>query len=303
MILLAGGQQDHNMRRVLDAVQARDFAHKILWTDRPQDLSFTFNANATDLSLSQLADSKLRHSLFIRHDVFYDQNNCEQLSEFDLHTRSHISSAWYTAVKGWAMAAPNIRILNEGSPLGHEPNKLRNLPWAKEPGFDLPETIVTNDPTPFLKNSDQWIIKPVDGGAYTKVLSDYIEEQNSDLSLLRAMPWFYQEKLSYPEIRVFQAGEWQFAFNIHNDDIDSRIRNDSMNVSEASMPNELSAPMRALSGRLGLDYSAADFKTCPKTGRLKFLEINTMPMITGYDTAAGGQLSDALALTLNKLQM
>lgn len=308
MIILAGAQSDHNIIRVLDAIKSRQYEHAVIWADRPQDLKFSFDihSNALDINSSETTPSNISlsdtHSMLIRHDVFTYRDDHHDLSFLSVAERSDLAHAWYTAVKGVAMSTPNIRILNGENNLGSEPNKLRNLRWAQEDGFIVPKTIVSHNWRDFEKDPDHWIIKPIDGGDYTRNLLDIFNQGSDALNKLSYYPWIYQEKLTYPEIRLFQAGKWQFAFEIHNDDIDSRVRNNSMSIREVAVPETLKAPMRCLSHRLGLDYSAADFKTCPQTGHLKFLEINTMPMITGYDNAAGGALSDALALTLHKLQ-
>ncbi len=46
--------------------------------------------------------------------------------------------------------------------------------------------------------------------------------------------------------------------------------------------------------RLGLDFGAADFKICPRTGARLFLEVNSAPMFAGFDRAAGGALADTI---------
>ena len=71
---------------------------------------------------------------------------------------------------------------------------------------------------------------------------------------------------------------------------------------EVPPPPELVEAMTKLTDKLGLDYAAADLKTNPRNGRLEFLEVNTMPMFTGYDDAAKGKLSDAIFLTLRKME-
>jgi glutathione synthase/RimK-type ligase-like ATP-grasp enzyme len=45
---------------------------------------------------------------------------------------------------------------------------------------------------------------------------------------------------------------------------------------------------------LGMDFGAADFKACPETGRLLFLEINSSPMFVRFDQAADYMLTDAI---------
>ena len=377
MIILAGGSSDHNINRILDAVQAREYDHMMIHTDRPANLCGIFNAEAPCINGVDL--SKGKHSLFIRYDIFGAAGN--DLAENNLDAanmalqnaltdaqRSKIASAWYDAIKGWAMAADNVTLINQASQ-SQDVNKIRNIQWAREAGFKVPTTHVTNDIAPFAQNAHQWIAKPVCGGAYTTCLSnlfdqasdrilgqtpsqaehqtpnqtpDQTKDQTQDptnsqiqnqtkphpahatkggkgnhpartnapfphaqhipSAHSKAMPWIIQEKLAYPECRLYQVGDWQFAFAINNTLLDSRDRDGQMSITHVSVPPKLAAPMRALSKRLGLDYTAADFKTCPQTGDLKFLETNTMPMITGYDTAAGGELSDALALRLRKLQ-
>jgi hypothetical protein len=48
-----------------------------------------------------------------------------------------------------------------------------------------------------------------------------------------------------------------------------------------------------------LNFSALDFKTCQRTGRLKFLEINTGPMFVAFDKAANGELADGMIHALS----
>lgn len=40
---------------------------------------------------------------------------------------------------------------------------------------------------------------------------------------------------------------------------------------------------------------AADFKACPRTGRLLFLEVNSGPMFSAFDAAGHGCLTAAMA--------
>jgi glutathione synthase/RimK-type ligase-like ATP-grasp enzyme len=112
-----------------------------------------------------------------------------------------------------------------------------------------------------------------------------------------ARPWIVQEKLAYPEMRIFRVGRHYFAFSITSPDIDYR-NSDDFTLVEVEPPQEQVEALQRLTDLLGLDYAAADFKTHPQTGRLMFLEVNTMPMFTAYDDAAQGRLSDALALFL-----
>jgi D-alanine-D-alanine ligase-like ATP-grasp enzyme len=57
---------------------------------------------------------------------------------------------------------------------------------------------------------------------------------------------------------------------------------------------ELTDPFGKLLAKLGLDFAAADFKTCPTTGRLLFLEVNTGPMFAAFNHASDGKLCHAM---------
>src|SRR6185295_18839309 len=92
-------------------------------------------------------------------------------------------------------------------------NKPRALMIARECGFDIPETHITRDFDSFA-SKDNYIVKPVAGGEYTRTLP----EANG----LAPHPWIVQEKLSYPELRLFRVGEHFFAFEIASALLDYR---------------------------------------------------------------------------------
>lgn len=56
-------------------------------------------------------------------------------------------------------------------------------------------------------------------------------------------------------------------------------------------PADLAGPLGALMSAQGRDFGAADFKTCPETGRFPFLEVNSAPMFSGFDRVARGAIA------------
>ncbi len=298
MIIIAGGSSDHNIGRVADAVAARGYDHAVIHTDAAVPLRWRFNAEA-GLWLDDADLSKGAHSLFIRYDVFQKADSPFS-AQVPSAMRSVIASNWHDAIKGWALASPNVRVLNHES-ADSDVNKIRNMVYARELGFDLPRTWVSND-LKAIPDPENWIVKPASGGEHTRLLRDVLNASARKVWEAELRPWIVQEKLAYPELRIFKVGAWFFSFRIMNNSLDSRANLEGMAMEAVPTPSDLMDKMTALTRRLGLDYAAADFKTCPKTGILKFLEINTMPMLTGYDNVCGGQLSDALAIHLKKLQ-
>ena len=97
-----------------------------------------------------------------------------------------------------------------------------------------------------------------------------------------------------PEIRVFRVGERFLAFRVDADALDYRTVGGSAKITEVDPPAEVLDGLRALTDRIGLTWTAADFKTREATGELVFLEVNSNPMFAAFDNASEGRLVDAM---------
>lgn len=278
MLLIVGSKDDHNVNRLADAAEWRRVPHRVIYTDADPAPAISWKPGSPDLTINGETFSAKNTSLFIRYDVF-SKNDAAQ------------KAAFYDALRGWAEAYPAVGMLNRGNE-NMEMSKPRALVLAKEAGFDTPETWITSIFNQFADKSG-YIVKPVAGGDYARELSDMPDTADR--------PWIVQEKLQYPELRLFRAGSHYLAFEITSPVLDYRTTTD-FTLKQVEPPQELVTAMKKLTAVMGLDYAAADLKTNPRTGKLEFLEINTMPMFTGYDDAAQGRLSDAILLTLQKLR-
>lgn len=277
MILIIGGSGDHNLKRLADAAAVRQAPFRFIVTDADPAPVISWQPGSADITINGETFGATGTGLFIRYDVFSDKDPASK-------------AAFYDALKGWAEACPAVGLLNRANET-LEVSKPRALVLAKDCGFDVPQTWITDDFNRFADKS-QFIAKPVAGGDYARPLSEMTETPDR--------PWIVQEKLVYPELRLFRVGPHFFAFKISSSVLDYRT-SDEFEMEEVTPPKELVESMRRLTDRMGLDYAAADLKTDPKTGKLLFMEINTMPMFTGYDDRAQGRLSDALFLTLDDL--
>lgn len=278
MLLIVGGSKDHNLARLANAAKWRGHPYRVIHTDKDPAPAVLWEPGSADITIDGETFSAKGSSLFMRYDVFSDKDPKQKAAYFD-------------TIRGWAEANPQVGLLNRRNEM-MEMNKPRALVWAKEAGFEVPKTYIATD---FNRLADKsaYIAKPVAGGAYTRDLSD-MEDSGGQ-------PWIIQEKLKYPELRLFRVGEHFFAFEIDSAVIDYRTDKE-FRMKEVEPPAELVAAMKKLTDRMGLDYAAADLKSDTVTGRLKFLEINTMPMFTGYDDAASGRLSDAILLALRRFE-
>ncbi len=276
MLLIVGGSNDHNIKCLAEAAEWRGSPCRVIYTDTVPAPSVSWKPGETSIKINGEVFEAEGTSLFIRYDVFSDMP-------------STTKSALFDAIKGWAIANPCVGMINRGNE-NLEMNKPRALVLAKICGFETPETWITSDFNKFA-NKEDYIAKPVSGGDYTKVLSELQDKTGK--------PYIVQKKLTYPELRLFRVGTHFFAFEISSGLLDYRI-DKHPEMKEVTPEPYLVEAMQKLSTMLGLDYAAADLKTNPDTGRLEFLEINTMPMFTGYDVVASGKLSDSLVTTLRK---
>jgi glutathione synthase/RimK-type ligase-like ATP-grasp enzyme len=198
-------------------------------------------------------------------------------------------------VTGWLAVHEEARILNRRS-LHRSTNKPEALYRARQAGLAVPRTLVTNhlaDLERFAPGQPK-IVKPVNGGGHCQRLHEALAGLESRNGAVAA-PAIVQPELVQPEVRVFGVGGRFLAFSVQSEDLDYRVRQSARVEPLAEVPEGLAEGLERLMEGMGLDFGAADFKTCPDTGRLLFLEINNGPMFAAFDQAAGGAVSGAIA--------
>jgi hypothetical protein len=224
-------------------------------------------------------------ALFIRYDVFTNiADGCPQ--------SAHRAYSWFTAVAAWAAAHEEVRLLNRH----HSAQLLKpqQLTVARACGLAIPRTVVSNDLQAIRKlNAAKTIVKPVTGGDYTQTLASVLPLTESRGNAA-ASPAIVQEMLVPPELRVYRVGRKFLSFDVSSSALDYRTATDTT-VTYRKNVTALIAPLRRLMNVLKLDFGAADFKTCPRTGRFLFLEVNSSPMFAAFDAASDGAVSDAIA--------
>jgi len=224
---------------------------------------------------------------FVRQDVFGFLKTKRGVDRVD-------GRSWKITFDGWLWSRPDIAILNRGFIMRSEVNKPLALVWAKECGLPTPRTaiIASKAAAQARLNAGSAVYKPVGGGDLCRVLEETALRKVKSAHLPR--PYIVQQLLEQPELRIFRVGKRLFGFSVVSDVLDYRADNAKTRVTAADVPPHLMGPLMELTDRLGLDYSAADFKTCPETGELKFLEANSNPMFVAFDKAAGGALTAAM---------
>ena len=188
--------------------------------------------------------------------------------------------------------------------------KAFQLKIADESGFNIPNTIITNDyilASQFIKsNNGSVVAKPISHGGfgsnneyaiYTTDLenTDYILSENA----VKNSPFILQEKIKKEyDVRVSVFGAKIFAHKIisakQSDEIDWRVlKPNEISYELIDMPSELKNNIYQFMNTLHLEYGALDF-VVDKDGKWYFIEINPNGQFAWLEIANGDKLVDSL---------
>jgi len=189
-------------------------------------------------------------------------------------------------------------------------DKMRQLRIAKELGFTVPETLITNclkEAIVFQERLGRCVYKPHDGSAlnmengdtlYTSIIAqELVQSPEMEQSLL-ICPGIFQPYIEKAfELRVTVVGEKVFAAKIESQNSEKTKtdwrRYDFENTPHSMFQLPASEEARCISivKRLGLEFGAIDMIMTPQN-ELYFLEINAngqwawIELLTGYPISA-----------------
>lgn len=277
-------------------------------------------------------------------DILYYRLNCEELDtinysygtengfQFIIDNNHKITSVWFRRTK-----LPELNITDESERLYvlgeydallqnlyavlkdkvwmsypnnvyEAENKLYQIKLAKEIGFQIPETLVTNSHTDlrefYVKHKENIIVKPLHQGRIKydqKVKTIFTNKIES--SLINRMeefdltPSIYQEYIEKEyEIRVTVVGDKIFAAKVNSQEIeDTKIdwRKKKSSFKSYVLPTQISEKCLDLTKRLNLKFGAIDMIRKPN-GEYVFLEINPNGQWVWLETEAGLKISDEI---------
>ncbi len=285
MLLIAGGDADPQLKRMIDRAEARDLPVTTLLHREGGQLLLEWDVASGLLSIDGTAIKP--KGAFVRQDVFRFLQTNKQIDRDD-------ARSWKIMIDGWLWSHPDIRLFNRGFAMKDAVNKPLALVWAREAGLAVPDTVLHSSvavaDTALARGPV--VYKPVGGGDMCRELEADALGRVSEPYLPR--PYIFQDKLVPPEIRIFRVGESFFAYQIDADALDYRTVGGDAKVSEVEPPEHLLNGLRELTDRFGLTYTAADFKTRAGSDELVFLETNSNPMFVAFDVASEGRLVDAM---------
>jgi hypothetical protein len=292
MLIIAGGRGDPDLNWLADAAKHRDLPYLFCYCNSSEPTQIHWDIQSNTLTLNDTIIESKSSCIYLRYSM-YDLYGEASTEDAKILAESH-----YEPLKSWALYNEGVGMLNRHMTVGSA-LKLYLLIIAEEFGFKTPRSIITNITEKPGLTEEKAVIKTVNDGLGTAHYEPNMEPLDPP-HLFKARPWVIQEQLDYPELRIFRVGPWLFAFEINAQTIDSRI-DDTQSLKHVDVPDYLKDPMMKLTDHLQVDFAAADFKSCSKTGKFVFLEINNGATFSGYDAVAEGRVSDAMVLHLKRL--
>lgn len=198
----------------------------------------------------------------------------------------------------WAEIS-TARVVNRVAPMGSNFSKPFQAQLIKRYGFEIPETLITNDPElvrAFRARHGRVIYKSISGvRSIVQTLSD---DDMTRIDNIRWCPTQFQAFVEGTNVRVHTVGEKVFATAIKTDATDYRYAHRQSGDHAALRPVDLSDDLAemcvSLSAGLGLAFAGIDLKITPEHDVYCF-EVNPSPAFSYYESQTGQPISRAVA--------
>lgn len=245
--------------------------------------------------------------------VWYRRPNSLHLKIKDPVQRSYAEEEITNLLEGLWMSMPDVFWLNNPVYLTRARKKIYQMFLAREAGFMMPKTIITNDPDRarqfYHECGGKIIFKAIQGE-----LLDYGEKSFSipttliterhieNINLIKRAPALFQEFVEKAyELRITVVGDKIFPVKIEplvdiSHAVDWRYPElmSKLSYLETALPKEISVFCFHLLQKLRLSFGAFDF-IVGKNGEVYFLEINPNGQWYWLEDRTGLLISDAIA--------
>ncbi|MER5750447.1 hypothetical protein [Streptomyces sp. NPDC002088] len=211
------------------------------------------------------------------------------------HERRLVNNDCRGALGGVLAAAFKGRWISSPEATDRAADKLYQLAVAREEGFRVPRTLVSQsrqDVVEFARQAGRIIVKPVVGATGPLMFTQYVDDPSSiPEESFTVCPAVYQEYVpGRHHIRLNCFGEDMYAALIETDDLDWRP-DLNVPISRWHVPDELARRVSAVLRRLGLRMGIIDIKLTPD-GEPVWLEVNPQGQFLFLEPLLGEPLAD-----------
>jgi RimK-like ATP-grasp domain len=204
------------------------------------------------------------------------------------------------AMQAWVEVTPAL-VINRPSAMASNGSKPYQAALISRAGLDVPDTLVTTDPTAALAFRDlhgSVIYKSISG--VRSVVSRLGPTQQDRLADIGNCPTQFQQYVSGADYRVHVVGDTVFGSKIVSSADDYRYAGrtgHSIEIRACTIEPELADRCRVLAAELRLPVAGIDLRRTPE-GRWYCFEVNPSPGFTFYQEATGQKIAEAIASLL-----
>jgi RimK-like ATP-grasp domain len=202
----------------------------------------------------------------------------------------------------WADVAPAL-VVNRYVAMGSNFSKPYQAQLIREHGFDVPETLVTNDPDrvlAFRETHGPLVYKSI--SSERSIVQRLEDKDVTRLDRIRWCPVQFQAYVPGPNLRVHTVGDEAFGTLIESEAVDYRYATRQAGRAATFRPYELDGELTGrcvrLAAALGLAVAGIDLKLAPD-GRIVCLEVNPSPVFSYYELHTGQPIAEAIARLLD----
>jgi glutathione synthase/RimK-type ligase-like ATP-grasp enzyme len=301
MILLCGIPSEPPLARVIEALDQMNASFAVFNQRHFATTDMTFEIGAGGVS-GWLEIQGKRYPLEQIRGVYTRQMDYRLLPELkDVSASSdpyRDCAALHDTFTRWCEISP-ARVVNRGAPMGSNSSKPYQAQLIQAYGFEVPETLITNDPGQVLEFRDRHkriIYKSTSG--IRSIVQMFGDEDVARLSELKWCPTQFQQYVEGVDVRVHVVGPEVFATRIESSATDYRYA--STQVGEAAgltateLSDEVTDKCVRLADGLGLAFAGIDLKFAPD-GRVVCFEVNPSPGYSYFEANSGQPIARAVA--------
>lgn len=304
MILLCGIPSETSLAIVADALERRGIAHVMVNQRHVRRMALTVTVDDTGLAGRLTGpgyDVDLADVTGVYLRLMDDRVLPELEHEPEASPARASSRALHDALGQWAEVAP-ARVVNRYAAMGSNFSKPYQSQLIRAHGFEVPETLVTNDPElvrAFHAARGPLIYKSISGERSIVSLVDATDGER--LERIRWCPVQFQAFVDGPNLRVHTVGEEVYATLAVSEAVDYRYATRQGGQAAHFEPYELGEELAercvGLAASLGLEVAGLDLKLA-SDGRIVCLEVNPSPVFSYYERQTGQPIADAVARLL-----
>jgi hypothetical protein len=222
------------------------------------------------------------------------------ISEVDAPRQLHCHSV-YDTLLAWIEISP-AKIVNRCSAMGSNFSKPYQTQLIQAQGFNIPETLITNDPDlvrEFWRKHKQVIYKSI--SSVRSIVHILREEDLERLEYILWCPTQFQAFIDGTNVRVHTIGQSVYASAIVTDAIDYRYayrQRSNIEMHGIDLPRDVAERCVRLAATLELPFAGIDLIVTAQNA-VYCLEVNPSPAYSYYERQTGQPISRTLALYLS----